>query len=848
MKVKVLAYCDSPTCSTGFGIVSQHVLKALQDTGRYQIDVLGINYLGQFHNLPYTISPARLLDPSDPYGRAMFERAIRTKEYDVIWILNDTFVVQDSVPMLKKVKEDYLVAKKKFPKVIYYYPVDCKLLPQLAEMISFADVAVAYNDFGIKETLKIFPQIKLEKIPHGVDTSKFYPIKKEMKYGIRREKFHIADDTFLIINVNRNSNRKQLSQTLLAYSLFRQKNPNSMLYLHCQPQDNGIDLLSACKDLGLTEQQVLFPGGYSANKGIPDIILNQLYGAADMFISNHLGEGWGLCLDSLTKLDTYRGVISIKDILIGDQVVGGDGKFHKVLNKTSRIVEEILTIKTMYSSDIQVTAEHPFYVKTKDIDNPLWTKAKDIQTGDFLAIPKSTENDKLPMNLDLLDYLENEEIETDGEYIWYKMGYSPRKNGMSISDIQKKYKVSKRVAEDARRAFLNVSSASRGLPSSLAYSISQDLCKTNTLVNTQQLKIRRYIPITDEFLYFLGWYLSEGNNSNKQRIEIDLNIDELSFAHKLNEYLSCIFETQGIVEQNGPNKCRIRVSGQILAKVMGTICGIHSYNKRIPSFLLKSPQKLGPLMRSLFQGDGHLNYQRRHHSLSTISPSLAYQTKYICAANNILISTKEYPPKNIGKHSFFICKIVGSHLERWATFINQSFNWKIINRKSAVYFLEDKNYFYVKVKQIKVESKSTEVYDICVEDVHSFIANGVLVHNSVHEALACGLPVLVPDNTNMKDFTGTNGERGFLYPCKDLIFIDNIGYRPIGRMEDILKGIFLIHSLWKGSSSILQNVVKNAVTWCQKNTWQLAGEKWVELFDKVLQDTDVKKDHGVIQI
>ena len=56
-KIKVLAYCDSPTCATGFGTVSRNVLSGLYNTGRYSIDILGINYWGDPHGFPFRIWP-----------------------------------------------------------------------------------------------------------------------------------------------------------------------------------------------------------------------------------------------------------------------------------------------------------------------------------------------------------------------------------------------------------------------------------------------------------------------------------------------------------------------------------------------------------------------------------------------------------------------------------------------------------------------------------------------------------------------------------------------------------------------------------------------------------------------
>jgi len=56
-KIKVLAYCDSPTCATGFGTVSRNIFEGLYRTGRYDIDMFGINYWGDPHGFPYRIWP-----------------------------------------------------------------------------------------------------------------------------------------------------------------------------------------------------------------------------------------------------------------------------------------------------------------------------------------------------------------------------------------------------------------------------------------------------------------------------------------------------------------------------------------------------------------------------------------------------------------------------------------------------------------------------------------------------------------------------------------------------------------------------------------------------------------------
>lgn len=307
-KKTILCWSDSVLATTGFGVVSHHILKALYSTGKYEIDQLAINYFGDFYDknkIPYCLVPARLGDPRDPYGNQMFVDAIKKKDYDFILVINDSFVVhqvsEHMIP-LRKAKMD--LGRKPF-KLVYYYPVDCHLLPGGKGMVEMADRAVAYTNFTKEETIKTFKGkegIPSDVIYHGTDIENFFPLPKKERELHRREMFKIADDnTFLIVNVNRNSLRKNIAQTLLVYKEFKKKVPNSLLYLHTVPKDGGaagghvVDLMVPVGELGFElNKDVVFPARYSAAKGYPVQVLNRLYGCGDCFLTTHLGEGWGL--------------------------------------------------------------------------------------------------------------------------------------------------------------------------------------------------------------------------------------------------------------------------------------------------------------------------------------------------------------------------------------------------------------------------------------------------------------------------------------------------------------------------------------------------------------------------
>lgn len=301
-KIKVLFWGDAPAplIYTGFGVVSSHILKALHNTGLYEIDVLGINYFGSFYDkkqTPYQVTPARLLNPQDPYGNTMLLKSLSEKKYDVLFIINDTYVTHNIANKIQEYKTKY----NQNMKIIYYYPVDCVVRSDMADMILVADKPVTYTEFGRKETIKQLPQVasKLDVIYHGTDSETYHPISVDKINQARLEFFGIQpqDNYFVWMSVNRNSVRKNLPKTIYAFSEFKKKHPDkkTLLYLHTVPNDQGIDLQICLKDLNLSmKTDVIFPVNYSPAQAFSGEILNMFYNASNCFLSTSLGEGWGI--------------------------------------------------------------------------------------------------------------------------------------------------------------------------------------------------------------------------------------------------------------------------------------------------------------------------------------------------------------------------------------------------------------------------------------------------------------------------------------------------------------------------------------------------------------------------
>jgi glycosyltransferase involved in cell wall biosynthesis len=329
MKKQMLCWADSPLAGTGFGIVSKHVLKYIHEL--FDIDLLAINFTGDFVDkdlFPYQMIPAKLGDPKDPYGNAMFLKALSSGKYDMVWVMNDLHVTEEVAKQIPAIIKQLEGSGKKVPKIVYYYPVDCQVLPEAKTMLQVSDHIVAYCKFGKDSTLKVLPvaEDKLSIINHGVDKSEFFPINKDERETFRKQFLQVKnEDTFVWMQVNRNSMRKDIARSILAFAQYkREVNDNSVFYIHTAPRDTTINLFQAVQDAGLTLKDVVFPNPkqYSAAKPYPVKVLNYFYNCGDAFLSTTLGEGWGLT--HLEAASAGLPIVCPNNTCFPEQLAGGE--------------------------------------------------------------------------------------------------------------------------------------------------------------------------------------------------------------------------------------------------------------------------------------------------------------------------------------------------------------------------------------------------------------------------------------------------------------------------------------------------------------------------------------------
>lgn len=320
---KVLWHSDAGS-HTGFGTVTHAIGERLVRDYGHDIHVLAVNYKGDYVDTNLKLYLPTKLERLDVYGQSRIVEMIAELEPDVIVMLNDPHVILkilhrnnwDSEKVLLRYRsylEDYLVVldgtespsealKRHKPSLLAYMPVDGTNLPKMWDELGYLTQPVLMSSWG-KTWLPDAPLVY-----HGVDTDQFRPASEMPPYtssggmpvrskADAKRALGYPEDSFLVVRVDRNSERKNFAGTWKALLPVMRKHKDIIVHFHCKAQgDMGVELpqlFSRAPDL---EDRFYTPGGHGTTQGWPVDDLAILYNAADLFVSTSWAEGFGLTL------------------------------------------------------------------------------------------------------------------------------------------------------------------------------------------------------------------------------------------------------------------------------------------------------------------------------------------------------------------------------------------------------------------------------------------------------------------------------------------------------------------------------------------------------------------------
>lgn len=275
--MKIAWLSDFDPIGSGYQNISTTLCEGLVGSGN-EVKAIGLHYSGQEHDFPFSIIPAAGL-------REAFIILVNLRN---LWGF-DVLVVALDIHLHNIILEN-LQQFKNFP-YVGIMPVEADpLCTSWAMILLQMDLPLIISEFGTEEAHKA-NVLSAKHIPLGVDPL-WSPISAEEKKKYRSGLFGVSDDdTFIVLTVADNQERKNLSAGLEAYKKFALEVPNSKYVLVTREGNPvGWSLRDLVFEYGLQNNVIIM------ERGMPKENLRQVYGSSDCFFLPSKAEGLGLPL------------------------------------------------------------------------------------------------------------------------------------------------------------------------------------------------------------------------------------------------------------------------------------------------------------------------------------------------------------------------------------------------------------------------------------------------------------------------------------------------------------------------------------------------------------------------
>lgn len=264
------------------------------------------------------------------------------------------------------------------------------------------------------------------------------------------------------------------------------------------------------------------------------------------------------------------------------------------------------------------------------------------------------------------------------------------------------------------------------------------------------------IEITDELLFNIGMYIAEGHTSRNRTVGYTLNKDkETELGHKICKFW-CEFTNSNynVYFKNGVNAASFEIYSASLSNFFDRLCGHGATYKKIPDefyYKLDRRQTL-VLLFGIFAGDGYYRDRDGEIVLDTISRILAYQVYNLLLSCGFTVSIWSQEER-IDKDGVFHNK---SYYLSYFSSTDYIKRGRILTNSTL----------YSVVKTVQHKIKDTKVYNLEVNNNHSYTANGYFVYNCLGEGqLFTSKEICIPAMVNFISPTSSRSGKFFDLPA-----------------------------------------------------------------------------------
>ncbi len=381
---------------------------------------------------------------------------------------------------------------------------------------------------------------------------------------------------------------------------------------------------------------------------------------------------WGRdCHPIDTKVNVAEGVRAIQDILPGDLVLTHEGRYRRVTESLGRDYKgNFVKVKARLRRPLEATAKHPFWIERAGVRQ--WSEARDLKIGDCVleAIPtQDTAPQAFKWSFETAYQTKTETLEPEAD-LMRLIGY-----------------------------WLAEGSLASGLKGASGYGES---------------KYRSY------------------------RVDFTFHEKETSFVADVVELMQRYFGASGWTRRvRDTHGVSLSFKTRKGFEFFGQFFGVGSGSKALPNWMANWPLALSSeLLKGFWRGDGSSSDQG--FSIHSTSFALLEPMRRIALKAGVLGSQWErsieaHQPSIVDGKAVEARRVLhavhfyGPNAEKFGALVGEPFQAK--SRRQSAWISDDGRYACHPITELETRFEETVVYNMEVEEDHSYHAEGLAVHN-----------------------------------------------------------------------------------------------------------------------
>jgi pyruvate formate lyase activating enzyme len=454
------------------------------------------------------------------------------------------------------------------------------------------------------------------------------------------------------------------------------------------------------------------------------------------------------CLAPSTRIATTRGAIAIKDLFAQSPqvkrtpdaeiafpddltVFTHTGKLRSVRGVFRHPYEgEMLKIRTAYCPPLECTPDHRLLAVRRpkhgqEPGQPQFIQARELSRDYCLALPRRCDHAG-EIVLDTAEIIsplvESNRMRREMRGAELESVAVMSAGGSSLSGIAREVNRSRKWVQGVRT---NLRGGVWRLDELLQYDgkvlVENDLVR---LYNEHAPGIRRRQVLDARLASLLGYYCAEGNvwqdakrRANSGMLTFSFGPHEAVLASRVRELLKEVFGIDAAIEKRQTTLAVVSYKSSV-ALLFAGLCGVGAAHKRVPTQLFGAPPDVArAFLQAYAEGDG-CRERGGNFETATNSEELAYGVALLVLKIGRVPSLRAYTIPTEGN-------ILGRVIHRSpCQFVVR---WYPDEDKRRCWRTDD--YFFVPIRQVESASYKGYIYNLEVEEDHSYLASFLITKN-----------------------------------------------------------------------------------------------------------------------